>query len=425
MKKNILKIIIIVLLIIIVLTIGLILHLEKGKSSHEESNELGQEQDIPEEDIVISEIYDEKELFKIEKEVNQYFNNIESSEGEVEQNIIGILKIDNTNKFKLNRGYVLKPSSKNTLYFLEGEYLPKDLKNTTTDARIKQKVYYTLTIDNENNTFEIIPYGNEYKEAIEYEDEISDSKIDIETVSNISKEIKKTNYNQIIEDEISDEDLARRYYNDYKENALYFTEEAYSTLDEEYKKERFPTYEEYAKYIEEQKNIIENGILTKYSCDKTGEKTIYTLVDNYQNSYFVILDSSPMLYSIQLDNYTIKTENYEEKYKKMSDEDKVSVNAHIFIQMINTKDFKHAYNLLDNGFKNNYFQTLEAFENYMRNSWFSYNIEAEGDITKEGNNYIYELKLLNSSASTAEKKEVTIIMQLGEGTDFVMSFSVN
>ena len=94
--------------------------------------------------------------------------------------------------------------------------------------------------------------------------------------------------------------------------------------------------------------------------------------------------------------------------------------------MINTKDYSHAYELLDGTFRNNNFDTLDKFKEYVNENFFDYNLNTTGniDIDNEGSTYIYTTKIKSGVGSAAESKNLTIIMQLREGTDFVMSFSL-
>ena len=84
--------------------------------------------------------------------------------------------------------------------------------------------------------------------------------------------------------------------------------------------------------------------------------------------------------------------------------------------------------MLDESFKQSNFDTLEKFEQYVKNNFFSYNlnstVSSEISLRTEGEYYIYNTVLRNNSSSAAESKELTIIMQLKQGTDFVMSFSL-
>ena len=48
----------------------------------------------------------------------------------------------------------------------------------------------------------------------------------------------------------------------------------------------------------------------------------------------------------------------------------------------------------------------------------------ETTVQEQGNYYSYETTLKENSSSIAESKKLTVIMQLLEGTNFVMSFSI-
>ena len=202
-------------------------------------------------------------------------------------------------------------------------------------------------------------------------------------------------------------------------------EEAYSLIDEEYKSIRFPTFEEYQAYIEEYQGILQNASLSQYSVEMKEDYTEYILVDNYNTSYTIKAEGI-WDYTIRLDNYTIKVDTYEEDYNQLSEEQKVQTNVQIFLQMINTKDYRHAYAVLDETFRNNNFNTLDSFHEYVNNNFFEYNLNTTSNIrvNKEGNTYIYETTIKSGAGSAAETKAFMVIMQLQEGTDFKMSFNI-
>ena len=131
-----------------------------------------------------------------------------------------------------------------------------------------------------------------------------------------------------------------------------------------------------------------------------------------------------MKYKVQLDTYTIKTETYIKNYNTLKDLEKASVNVDMFIQMINTKDYHHAYEVLSEGFKNNYFSTEEEFKNYMRENFYNYNVLNINTSTNEGTVYIFKSTLTNGMNSETENKDKTFNVLLGEGTDFTISFNV-
>ena len=69
--------------------------------------------------------------------------------------------------------------------------------------------------------------------------------------------------------------------------------------------------------------------------------------------------------------------------------------------------------------------TIEEFKEYVKNNFFAHNLNTmEAKIQEQGNYYSYETTLKENSSSIAESKKLTVIMQLLEGTNFVMSFSI-
>ena len=274
----------------------------------------------------------------------------------------------------------------------------------------ENKVYFIFRVDPQNST-----YSMEEQDNVNSLDSI-DLRTDI-------TEINNTGNNTFEYTTVNSEQMCRIYLNDYKDKELNNPEEAYSMLDDEYKKIRFPTYEDFQEYLNEYRNIIQNSVLTSYYSEIKDDYTEYILVDNYNNSY-TVRSTGIWDYKIMLDNYTIKVDTYEKEYSNLDDEAKVQANIHIFLQMINTKDYTHAYEKLADGFKSNYFNTLESFEDYMKNNWFSYNILADIDISEEANSYVCNVTLRDGAGSAANQTNKTIIMQLREGTDYVMSFTV-
>ncbi len=276
-------------------------------------------------------------------------------------------------------------------------------------SKNENKKCFILKVDIYNLTCEI----NEIKS-----NSINEIKLEIE-----EKEIQENGNNNFEYIQMSYEDMARMYYKEIIQMELNDYEKAYSMLDEKYKGIRFPTIESYKKYIEEMQDILKNSVISKYNFEEKEEYREYILVDNFNNSY-TIRATGVKEYKILLDNYTIKVDTYEEEYNKQEEEEKVKYNIYIFIQMINTKDYSNAYTLLAKGFKDNYFKTEKAFEEYMKDKWFNYNLQTELNIKQEGKNYVCDLTLRDGPGAASKQANKTIIMQLKEGTDFVMSFTV-
>ena len=131
-----------------------------------------------------------------------------------------------------------------------------------------------------------------------------------------------------------------------------------------------------------------------------------------------------MKYNIILDTYTIDLPEFIEKYNKGNDQVKVGMNIEKINNALNDQDYNYIYEKLDDSFKNNNFNTYQKFVEYAKSNFFKANEIEYEQFSKEGNTFIYELKLKSSEDENASTKNMTIIMQLLEDTNFVMSFNI-
>lgn len=125
-----------------------------------------------------------------------------------------------------------------------------------------------------------------------------------------------------------------------------------------------------------------------------------------------------------LDTYTIDLPEFIEKYNNSTDEQKVLFNIQKFFEAINQKDYAFAYSKLDETFKNTNFGTLAQFEAYMKKNFFSKNKLSVGKTEKQGNLYLYDINISDGEEKEVGTKKKNFVMQLKEGTDFVMSFGI-
>lgn len=302
------------------------------------------------------------------------------------------------------------------IQFLQGEnimtysvYGKEKIENTNE----KIEKYYIVRVDLKNLTYELT--------------QIEDGKytnLDEIKLEDDETEIASNGKNDFEYKSISNEEMCRKYLEDFKQKALNNPEEAYQLLDEEYKNKRFSGIEDFKEYINLLREKIQNSILSKYDVQTKENYTEYILVDNY-NNFYTIRTTGIWDYKILLDNYTIKVDTYKEEYSNLNTSQKIQANVYIFLQMINTKDYSHAYELLDETFKRNNFDTLDKFKQYINENFFDYNLNTTSNVNidNEGSVYIYKTTLKSGVGRVAETKNLTVIMQLKEGTDFVMSFS--
>lgn len=229
-------------------------------------------------------------------------------------------------------------------------------------------------------------------------------------------------YNAYDYRQISTEDYMLDMFNKFKSNMMYDLEEAYEELDEEYKNVKFPEYQDFETYRNNKYTDIVGTTIEQYQINKFDDYTQYVLVDQRGKQY-VINETGIMDFKVILDTYTIDLPQFIESYNNANDATKVALNLQKIFNAINDGDYNYVYNKLDNTFKQNNFPTLESFEEYVENNFYTKNTISEGSYRVENNIYAYTLTISNTENNT-ETMTKDFIVQLGVGTEFVMSFNV-
>ena len=216
----------------------------------------------------------------------------------------------------------------------------------------------------------------------------------------------------------------------YKALMLSNTNEAYKYLDNEYRNLKYGSLQEYKDFIISNNDDINDFEMKAYSIN--GNR--YVCKDGKDNFY--IFNVNKVLdYTVVLDTYTVDLPEFTEKYNKVSAQEKVALNINKVITALNDKDYKYIYNKLADSFKDNYFNNEEELKEYLSNKLYDNNEINFGKFSDEGNGiYTYEIELSeisNENEAAQEGKgdnfariKMNIVMQLKEGTDFVMSFSI-
>ena len=219
---------------------------------------------------------------------------------------------------------------------------------------------------------------------------------------------------------VSTGDLLSTYFNKYKDDIFADLEKAYNTLDEEYRQKKFGSIDNYKTYLQERYQEIALSKIVSYKIyDKNDEYTQYICIDNNGN-YYIFNETGIMQYTVMLDAYTIDLPEFLEKYNNGTAQQKVALNIEKFVQAINDKSYNYAYNCLADSFKNNYFKTQEEFETYVKANFFENNSVKYNNFEVQGELYTYSVTITNKV--TNEEINKTFIMQLEEGTEFVLSF---
>lgn len=262
-------------------------------------------------------------------------------------------------------------------------------------------------------------YPEEYMKKYNYS--YNNKKEDFDEI--FLEELEENEYNKFKYLSISEEKMAVEYFNDLKNKILSNTAETYEILDEEYKNKRFESQEEFNQYVQNNKKDLAKIEINGYQVDNFNDYKIYTCKDQYGNIY-TFRETAIKEYTVKLDRYTIKDEEFINIYKKASNQEKVAINIDLWIQMINNRDYKSAYNVLDESFRDNYFKSVDKFEAYMK-QYFPAHYKIEfGEFAEEAGVYTQLVTFINMENDKDVQLERTFIIQLKENNEFVMSMNL-
>lgn len=410
MNKHRLRDLIILLIIILIILIILVLVTKSKNNVKQETNNIN----VPVESK-IEEVDSYEQYYTVINIIATYYGYVAQKNEEAVSNLMYEDEVETEivkNEFKklsseepafyTNKMYK-KAQGKNDIYYVNGKL--KDYLESEDSKEVFLKIY----IDNSKKTFAVSP--------------LTQKKYDNELEGKDNKEVKnieENKYNKFTYMSVSDMTKAITIFNDYSEAMKDDPKKAYNMLNEEYKKKKFGSFEEYIKYIENRGN---NFILSEYSVNEKSDYTDYSCIDQNGNKYF-FREKSVMNYEVMLDNYVINTEEFVNKYVETTVQGKVILNIDKLFKAINDKSYYYVYNFLTTEFKNTYFKSLDDFERYAKEKFFENNRIEYKNFEEQNGIYIYTIEIHNKN-NEEESIEKTIIMKLNDGTDFEMSFNVN
>lgn len=310
----------------------------------------------------------------------------------------------------INEILTTKMSDNISAYIVNAKLIEKNTANVNEDELL-------IEIDSKNNTFCIYPY--------EYLLEKGYSKLkdgDILKIQSIN-EIEKNEYNVFEDQSNRYKTIAVPYFEKLKIDLIYDSEYAYNQLDNDYKINKFNnSFEEFEKYINNNKNKILNMQIKKYARYYYDGYIQYIVVDN-NGDYYIFNETSTLNYKIILDAYTIDQPDFIERYDTATDEKKAGYDINKFIQAINNKDYKYAYNCLADSFKQNKFQTQSNFEEYIKKNFYENSILKSATASKQGSYYTCSIVLENKD-SEGQMMQKTFTVNLKDDRKFELSFTV-
>ena len=274
------------------------------------------------------------------------------------------------------------------------------------------RVYFIVNVDYSNNTFSIQQLGeNEYEKYNKEND--------------TEKTIKNNGNNIFYDSNIDVQKISVEYLNLYKFLTLADPQITYNMMTEEYRNKRFGTLDNYKQYVKDNYEDFVGMYANKYLINNTDKAIQYVIQDQYENLYIFDVEST-MNYTIKLDTYTIDEEKFKTTYNSSDEGQRVQMNIDKFFDMINRQDYRTSYRCLDNTFKKNSFNNEKQFETYIKGKLFKYNKYSVKELKSVGSNtYACRLYISDKTTEDGASVQMTVIMKLLEGTDFVMSFSMN
>lgn len=424
---------IIILFIVIMMLVVIIINLNK-ENKNEDKKEIINTNSY----ITSSLVKDENEFFTIKRIVNKYYSYV--------------------NYLDYNFAQVqLKDDDKNNLkeqYFEKGKEFLKDIlidEYTQTEDLLKyanKKINITKMEKCNYNNLDIyivnIEYDKESTDIVVFSDYSNSTYSimtkeyfnDIENIQSIIKNldikyIDKNKNNEIKKVELTDQQICLQYYSDYIDLIKNNQEKAYEKLDESYREKRFGSLDNFKKYIKENLNDISIDMLSKYQVKDQNEYNEYMCVDK-NGRYYIFNVTSAMNYTLFLDTYTVDLPEFIEEYNSASNQKKMALNINKIISAINQKDYEYVYSKLDETFKQNYYNNQESLEAFIKENLFNKNKASFQEYSSEQNLGIYKVRVEKEyqdgekapEGKNAEFQNLNIIMKLGQGTDFVMSFSI-
>jgi len=117
--------------------------------------------------------------------------------------------------------------------------------------------------------------------------------------------LKNYSSNEYVPVYVTEEDMIKKYLNDYKNNMLNDVEVAYNSLNKEYRDKRFGSLDKYKEYVNNSISISTYSMeVDKYSVSSMSGDKVFNIYDKSGNQY-IIREKSIMNYEVYLDEYTV------------------------------------------------------------------------------------------------------------------------
>ena len=441
------RILIVLIILLIVMAVMVVLLINTNKKQEVSRGNNTYTSIVNEQDEAFAKVNDYKTYFTVKEIVENYITYMKQINGDeyvdaaslqmTTTQIATVMQEDGIEALKgiLDEGY-LRDETDNSLIKMQDDYkqdgtytkqvnynlnidimyqcsLASNISIVLVEAKLNNaELNLLVKLDSTNNTYSL--FLNDYITKNNYTKHMSIKSI------NISKnKIQKNNYNNDVKIEGTEKDVVIQYFSDYRMKMLNDTKIAYQKLDSEYAEKKFGQYSNFESYVNNNKNNIIIASIDKYQVVENKNGKEYVCVDE-KGKYYIFMEEKIGKYSVVLDTYTIDLPEFLEKYNSANDKVKVGLNIQKIFDAINNEDYEYVYNKLDTTFKQTNFKAVQDFANYSIQNFKGKQL-TYGDCQQQGSLYIFDITVSDG----VNKSNKRVIMQLKDGTDFVMSFNVN
>ena len=130
-------------------------------------------------------------------------------------------------------------------------------------------------------------------------------------------------------------------------------------------------------------------------------------------------------------NYTTVSEEEDEenrvnKIATLTEKQRMQTYFGQYISYVESKNYEKAYDLLYDGFKQNYFKTLEEFKNYAENNYPNNIVVEYTNIQRQGTLFILTVKIKDALDSIDQEgvKEQQVVIIENSTNNFKLSFEI-
>lgn len=297
-------------------------------------------------------------------------------------------------------------------------------------------VYNVISLDKTQNAFSIYPINQSTYDAVAKSKEIPGYE---------RKKIEKNKYNSVKYENVDEDKMSSKYFEDYIDILNINPEQAYSMLDEEYRKAKFPSYENFRTYLKyknqlftflNKRNIRKESefsnkdeytnylkLFNRYALSHYNAKANqlvkeYTCEDNIGNIY-IFTEQEPNKYTVKLYDTIVETDEEIEKFAKAENDEKIFYIGEKIGKMFNEGSYGYLYSKINAEFRVKNFPNETSFENYIKERIYARNKVDVEDMENYGD-ILVKLNIVNAE-NEKDKRQMNLVIRIKENGDYEFS----